>query len=308
MAKFKRVNFNAEVTLDSFDDILQVNNLFLNRYYFRGQGNCNWPLTTSIERLVESYAIYDENRTPQLAEIYEVKMLSEFQYKYPLYSNVNLPPKNDLIEWMSIMQHFGAKTRLLDFSKSFFVALYMALENSYDDVAIWGVNIEFINRKLTQQYFNETHKRVASYTDIQRFIKDRANSLIRGELKLKYPEILIIHPEFVNERIVRQQGLFLMPSNIQISFHDCMNNLIWSEPVISETMSRDRFMESLVDTTKSSSNPYIILFKLIIPNRLKLKLVSMLNQINVTAETLYPGLEGLCKSLNHIRDKSLSFC
>ena len=106
------------------------------------------------------------------------------------------------------MQHFGAKTRLLDFSKSFFVALYMALENSYDDVAIWGVNIEFINRKLTQQYFNETHKRVASYTDIQRFIKDRANSLIRGELKLKYPEILIIHPEFVNERIVRQQGLF----------------------------------------------------------------------------------------------------
>lgn len=307
MAKFNRVNYNAEVTLDNCDELLKINNLFLNRYYFRGQASCDWPLATSIERLVSSYHKYDDIQRPQLPEIYERKTLAEFQHKYPLYNSVNLPPKEDLVEWLSIMQHYGTKTRLLDFTKSFFVALYMALENSEDDIAIWGVNSEFLNKKYEQLYQKENNSREASPQDIQRFIKDRANLLLKGTLLLDYPEILIIHPDFVNERIVRKQGLFLMPSSIQHSFNACMNNLIWSEPIVCGTITCDKFITALADTTGNSANPHIVIFKLVIPKKLKLQLVNMLIQMNVTPETLYPGLEGLCKSLNHMRDHKLHY-
>lgn len=43
------------------------------------------------------------------------------------------------------MQHFGAKTRLLDFSDSLFVAVYMALYGANNsDASVWALNKNMI--------------------------------------------------------------------------------------------------------------------------------------------------------------------
>ena len=42
-------------------------------------------------------------------------MIKEFKWKFPSYEKNLIPKDGELIEWLSIMQHFGAPTRLLDF-------------------------------------------------------------------------------------------------------------------------------------------------------------------------------------------------
>lgn len=307
MAKIRRVDYFAEVTLENIDDLFKLNSAFLNRFVFRGQANCNWNLSTSLERLIEEYHGKDDIQCPQTAEIYERQMLREFQHIYPLYNNYHFPPENDLVEWLSIMQHYGAKTRLLDFTDSFFVALFMALENSKEDVSIWGLNNDYINGRISRWYTRENGPGCVTFTEISKFIKIKANEIIRCNLKLEYPEILIIRPDYVNERIVRQQGLFLMPSDIERSFSDCLNDILLSDPTMRGTISWNKFLNSIIDTSPTTSNPNLILFNLRIPHTFKYELVRMLNQMNVTAETLFPGLEGFCKSLNHMRSKKTSF-
>lgn len=43
------------------------------------------------------------------------------------------------------------------------------------------------------------------------------------------------------------------------------------------------------------------MFKIIIPRKLKWELSTALRQMNITAETLYPGLGGLAKSMGTLR-------
>jgi FRG domain len=53
-------------------------------------------------------------------------MLYEFKKRYHLYSSV-LPAPSDNVEWLALMQHHGAPTRLLDFTDSFYVAVHFAI-------------------------------------------------------------------------------------------------------------------------------------------------------------------------------------
>src|SRR5258708_4434671 len=61
------------------------------------------------------------------------------QRTYHQYAN-HVPRKNSEIEWLSVMRHHGAPTRLLDFTYSIYVAAYFALETADMDCAVWAVN------------------------------------------------------------------------------------------------------------------------------------------------------------------------
>src|SRR5207249_10091816 len=54
-----------------------------------------------------------------------------------------VPAEGNAGEWLALMQHFGAPTRLLDVTQSPYVAAYFALEDAVDGVeqcAVWAVN------------------------------------------------------------------------------------------------------------------------------------------------------------------------
>lgn len=297
---------NICTVLTDAREIASLDSKFLSNFYFRGQANSEWSLSSSLERLVRNHHNRDE--LFNLCLIYESQMLSDFKWKYPLYEKVFLPALDDNVEWLSLMQHYGACTRLLDFSDSIFVALYMAMQNFYNgSCTIWGVNKNFLNHKLTEQYYRE-HKeckkaKFTPFRNIEAFSFDFANRFIehdfpKGEC---LQQIISIKPKMCNERIARQQGLFLMPTDLSVSFMTNLENTC-SGSIYYNEWDYSKFIQySQVDKNKSQ-NMEIRIFRIDIHHSLKLGLTKLLSQMNITAETMFPGVSGLAMSVNKLRD------
>lgn len=95
-----------------------------NSYVFRGQSNASWALESSLERLLK------DSWTPEEVRKYEDYSLQIFQPKFHLFDTENQRPDSKFA-WLSIMQHYGVPTRLIDFTQSPIIALFFALE-TYD--------------------------------------------------------------------------------------------------------------------------------------------------------------------------------
>lgn len=279
-----------EIIVTDWTDLFKINQKFLSQFVFRGQSNQEWKLETSLRRMVDAY----HNNTYELDKPleYEVNMLKDFKWRYPSYQlNQNMVPRqNDDIEWLSLMQHYGAKTRLLDFSYSLYVALYMALYGDFGkDVAVWAININM----LQQQHFKNFHEKsgkIPSEEELNDAIyNDALLALQKGSTE---NQIYIINPKICNERISRQQGVFLMPSTITKKFDEILKEYVPNEPPISVNK------EHIEDISKSMD---IGVIKFIIPNNMRYTLSAALRQMNINAETMFPGLEGLARSVNKLR-------
>lgn len=59
----------------------------------------------------------------------EHKIVRDFQRRAHHHAD-HLPKPGDQMEWLALMQHHGAPTRLLDWTYSFFVALFFAIERA----------------------------------------------------------------------------------------------------------------------------------------------------------------------------------
>src|SRR6202044_3658398 len=104
------------------------------RWAYRGQGKSSWRLKASIERVASK---------PGIAEDYVER---EFKRRAHHYLR-DLPKEDDVLEWLALMQHYGAPTRLLDWTKSAYVAAFFAAESATDSdsFAIWAVDQDAIS-------------------------------------------------------------------------------------------------------------------------------------------------------------------
>lgn len=83
-------------------------------YVFRGLSNSNYELETSIYRL--------QNKVNEM----ERHLIRNFR-KYAPYNSVT---KDKLWHWLTLAQHHGLPTRLLDWTFSPYVALHFATEKT----------------------------------------------------------------------------------------------------------------------------------------------------------------------------------
>lgn len=229
-------------------------------------------------------------------------MIIDFKKKYPLYSN-KLPDIENNFEWLSIMQHYGAPTRLLDFSSSIFVALYFATIESKIESSIWCLNKIQIRDNLHSKFQLDYTPKVDLKDKIDKVHIDLANQFIANEswFKTNNKKTLIpLEPNFYTERLSKQQGLFLMPSESKTSFTENMLSTF--------NMNELNFykidIEDLIKLSiEKSLHHKINILKINIDEDMSYDIVNYLKEMNITAETLFPGIEGLAKSLiqSHIR-------
>ncbi|MFL9597775.1 FRG domain-containing protein [Aeromonas veronii] len=249
-----------EILIESWDDFRNV--LKRKRYrawIYRGQSNATWELQSSLYRSLEQAKIIKGMADVYSAKIYnrrnEENMLERFKSCAHLHLS-HLPRSRDTLSWLALMQHHGAPTRLLDFSFSPYIALYFALEHGTDDCAIYMINHDAI-RKDDEKYFG----------DSRREIYER---IMDGE---KYNDdicLFAFEPEFANQRLIAQQGLFVATNYVDYSHEKAL----------------EEYDIRALDACK-----------IIIPKELRYNGIMMLHQMNINSSTIYPGLDGFCRSL-----------
>jgi len=290
-----------ETTLECWEDIFKLPQRFMDKFVFRGQGDANWPISHSLERSVSKF--YPHNIDTSLLFTEEQTMMKEFRWKYPLYSK-SQPAHEDFLEWFTIMQHHGAPTRLVDITRSLFVAVYFATsEHLPVDSAVWAINGTLLRSHLSSRYMELHSKNVATHDEISHYAHQCANELFQGPAWQQDPPkgIYYIEPQIVNERLARQQGAFLMPANVQLSFTEHL----MSHVLIEQALRIDFKPLIQYANGKKYAQDDIAILKINIPQGLNYEIGKYLRAMNLTAEMLFPGLDGLCKSVAYLRREGM---
>ena len=290
-----------ETKLEHWNDISMLNPRFLSGFVFRGHGDSEWHIESSLERMIKRFHPNSQVAHKIYPQGYEIDMLKEFQWKYPKYEKVNIPQKDEMIEWLSIMQHYGSPTRMVDFTYSPYIALFMAMDSSNGghDASIWCLNELVLRNMFCDGYEEKNDRRIDDKESQKELIYKEANQVIKDSVNEKRKDfstnIYLVQPHRVNERILVQQGLFAIPEIIGIPFEDNLFSLVDNRDP-EEVQFKD-----IIDYSNSEKmiKPYdYFLIKIKIPQQFRLNITKSLSLMNISAETMYPGLEGLAKSLN----------
>ena len=196
------------INISGVGQFIEMVNRFKNHYIFRGQSNANWGLVPSIERILG--AKWSAETTAKFEEY----SLTKFKSKFHLYDDKNNRPKT-LLQWLSLMQHYGVPTRLLDFSYSPYIALYFCLEtlnpSSKEDIAIYAIDYRDILKK-SLSYIRSKDKDF-KYEYIETF--DKQDEIFDKTIsRFSYDILWVTEPLEVNLRLDRQSGCFLLSGNL----------------------------------------------------------------------------------------------
>lgn len=130
LIEFKIEDFGSYVEL-----VTRLNDEQNYRMWCRGQSNYSWGLVPSVQR------------QKNMGKHYEQYITTNFMIQ-TMRLNPNAPQRYNRAAWLTLMQHYGLPTRLLDWSESPLVALYFALNSQEDvDAAVWVMNPMKLNQK-----------------------------------------------------------------------------------------------------------------------------------------------------------------
>src|ERR1700686_401646 len=183
------------------------------RWIFRGQTSAKWGLQTTLERAAiqknlafardEQHA--SELKAQALNELpnREDWIITQFQRRAHLVMDTP-PPLEARLDWLAAIQHYGGPTRLLDFTHSFYVATFFAVEQATEDAAVWAFwapDIEKSNA-LADDRLDRMNQQAVSLTE----------RVLSGETSK--PGVLHVEPFKLNERMSVQKGVFVVPLDV----------------------------------------------------------------------------------------------
>lgn len=229
----------------------------LEGWAFRGHVSAGWPLVPSLTRRLQQFA-----PQPRLWPLREARAMRVFQRKAHIYLQ-DRTALDDTLRCLALMQHHGAATRLLDFTKSPFVAAFFALESADDDVAVFALN--------TPALWNRTPDFDTSLT--RAVIDPRMpGNFDRYFATNKLPLLWYGEPSEMDSRLVAQSGLFVVPGVL------------------------DQPLDGILDHYGGSET---LLTKFVLPLAMRDEAMRALYRMNVTYATLFPDLDGLARSVSY---------
>lgn len=165
------------------------------------------------------------------------------------------------VQWWPWMQHHRAPTRLLDWSLSPYVALYFAVERDWHcDGVVWGFAVQALRSRMSTEFGSDN---ATSHPEL---------SALFGACTAP-AHVSVVSSAQYSQRMALQQGLFTLCTQVLADHADAIG-------------SRLRGAAGRADS-----------FKLVIPRDTKPDFLRRLRRLNITALTLFPGADGLGRSL-----------
>ncbi len=223
---------------------------FRSNYVYRGVADQDWGLETSLIRLGGDF------------ERVERPLLRSFNK----YAEPGSIPGKSVWARLSVAQHHGLPTRVLDWTVSPKVAIHFATaeqEHYAKNAVIWRINVTEARSLLTEDLIKILHEEYAYLFSVEMLEQHIPTLETLDNLRPLDPFVLFFEPPSLDARIINQWAIFsIMPGA----------NLILS------------------DFLKQHPNLYD---RIIIPKELKWEIRDKLDQDNVTERMLFPGLDGL---------------
>jgi FRG domain len=226
-------------------------------YCFRGQPDSRHTLRPTLLRKVNSLRRED-------AMLVEKTLLNEFRAQaHLLLPASTLPDDHDLLAWWSLMQHHGAPTRLLDWSKSPYVAAYFAVDSEpSQDGAIWYFHANRLARRMDESGgipFDSAMKRLPELFGAA----------------CDHPTCYLFERKTRIERMVTQQGGFTASLDVLADHADLIERALRND--------EKEWLRTLI-----------------IPAQLKPEFLLQLYRLNVNGVALFPGIDGLGRSMKEL--------
>jgi len=236
-------------------------------------------LNPSINRVRISY-----EETSNLENM-EFNLLNQFKKHATSYLNGNL----DILDIVAYAQHFGLPTRLIDWTRNPFVALYFAINRSKESQPVYIFYANLVNNTLlNRSYAGFRHidlqngkEFIMDYKIFIDSIKDREilkQHVTSRSIDLK--NIGIVDDSIVvdnglifyecnssNPRLIAQQGLFSIPISIE----------------------NDNAKREILENTN--------FIKIVLDNEEKQELLKYLKNMNYNGIRLFPDIQSICSNI-----------
>lgn len=229
-------------------------------WIYRGQVE-DWDLTTSLERAMREWEV-----DLSYGQAIEEQLIRAFRRNYRGDGRDQVV--SDTLYCLSVMQHHGAPTRLLDWTYSPFVAAKFAIERGRKRKPVvwclngaWCANAAKKIVPLLRKRDNDATRNDSTFVPI--YIGPRKKKFVLPE-----------NAFFRNERLTVQQGVFLCPGDITATFLENIRALKgWDS------------QKSVVKLQLEMDKVQIREFGHIV------------RKMNLSSAALFPGLDGIARSL-----------
>jgi hypothetical protein len=249
-----RVNSWNELQQELFEDSWNPDlGRHRSRYAFRGLSEAGYRLETTLIRLQGPF------------EVLEGHLLRNFRK----YAHRNVVERDSVWHWLSVAQHYGLPTRLLDWTHSPLIAAHFATANIEKfgiDGVIWAVNYVKAHQLLPDILRVQLEREGANVFTVE-MLSESLESLNRLTELSENTFAIFFEPPSIDDRIVNQFACFSVMSDPGA----VMNDWLKRYPGIGR--------------------------KIIIPGELKWEIRDKLDVSSITERVLFPGLDGLCRWL-----------
>jgi len=236
--------------------------------FFRGQANSDWNLEPALYRLVKGIPLEE-------ALGLEFDAIQYFKQRVGIFLQPQMVPKDEAIgNWLALMQHYRAPTRMLDWTTSCNIALYFAVFDEPQDKPgalwfFWHEELWNVMSKFTPITEGKWHILLKDREEFVKFGCEQARPRIDG-----------YDTDIKSERMAAQQGVSTF----------CEQLFCDQAQVIGK---------ALMDMAVRDKDA-MPLSKIVINPQSKRKMREYLNKLNITAVSLFPGIDGLGRSVTEI--------
>ena len=227
-------------------------------HIYRGMPNADFRIMSSLHRICK-----------EKSHILEPSILANFT-KYAVLEDPSI--ETSVWRQMILGQHHGLPTRLLDWSFSPLIGLHFAMtESNWDnmeahDSVVWRIDVDELHNLLPPKY-QDVMRRTKNTVFSLKMLQETCSCAEEYDTDMGRKAMLVVEPPSIEQRIINQYSFFTI---VPLEIIDVID-----------------FLNERTEKT----------VKYVIKKELRWQVRDLLDQLNISERTVYPGLDGLSQWL-----------